>query len=706
VLENGTLVEGYRIDQLIGQGGMGIVYQATHLALERKVALKVLSAELTADDAFRERFRREGRIQAALDHAHIVPIFHAGESDYGLFLVMRLVYGATLRDLIIGREVDAARALRILAQIADALDTAHQAELVHRDIKPGNILVSASHRDHAYLADFGLTMDTRTAGVTRTGALLGTVDYMAPEQVRGERATAATDIYGLTAVLYESLTGRAPFPKPSDLAVMYAHVSDPPPRVTEHRHDIPAALDDVIAKGMAKEQGERFSTALELVAAAESGFGGDARALMTAPPPITSPEQLGIRGAQRSSAVRRAANTPTTPAPDQKVGVRAEQLAAAAARAANTPTTPAPGAEAFARDPAPGAEAPLGAAADEQQREPLTPTTSAAPSQPSLAPASAPAPTQAARRLHVWPRGIAAFAVLAAALAAAAFLVGRTGGKSAARETISAGGIQVDVPDGWAAAAAGRLGTTLGLDGAKAARARSGGRLVIGSAVAARPSLLPKRIDADHTASNLVAGRDVIAVRGVQAFRYRRLNLPGSAGKVTLIALPAGRRVQVLACQPASTGGVLPAACRRPLRSVDIGSGARYRLVPSAAYANRLNQLMKRLVRGRADGLAAARGARTPKREANALRDVAASYVKASRRLRRMNPSELVAGVQHDLVAALLVAGSAYDRLGSAAASSSNRRFTRRRVQAAAAETRVRAAVAAFRAGGFALGPT
>ena len=284
---------GYRIESILGQGGMGTVYEATQLSLNRIVALKILSPQLGSDLVFRERFRREGHIQAAIDHPHIVTVYEAGEVDDVLFLAMRLVRGSTLKDMIVGRDLEGARTLRLLKPIADALDTAHEAGLTHRDIKPQNILVGV--RDHAFLADFGLTKSSTETGLTRTGQFVGTIDYISPEQIRGEAAGAASDIYALTAVLYECLCGVVPYPKPSDAAVLYAHISDPPPLVTDQRPELPPALDEVIARGMAKRPSDRPRSASEMIAEAERAFGKRVRAVITPPGPVEGPEELGIR---------------------------------------------------------------------------------------------------------------------------------------------------------------------------------------------------------------------------------------------------------------------------------------------------------------------------------------------------------------------------------------------------------------------------
>ena len=232
-MKPGDHVAGYRIESMLGRGGMGIVYEATQLSLKRPIALKILYPHLSQDPVFRARFRREGELQAAIDHPHIVTVYEAGEADEGLFLAMRLIRGSTLKDLIVAGELDGEDAVRLLLPIAEALDSAHAAGLTHRDIKPQNILVGPG--GHAYLADFGLTRSAADPGLTKTGQFVGTIDYVSPEQIRGEEASAASDVYALTAVLYECLCGVVPFPKPSDVAVLNAHVSDPPPRVTEHR---------------------------------------------------------------------------------------------------------------------------------------------------------------------------------------------------------------------------------------------------------------------------------------------------------------------------------------------------------------------------------------------------------------------------------------------------------------------------------------
>jgi YVTN family beta-propeller protein len=273
----GTEIAGYRIESVLGRGGMGVVYVARHLRLDRTVALKVVSPELAEDPKFRDRFVRESRLAASLEHPNIVPIHDAGEADGVLYLAMRLVQGTDLKSLIAEDEgLDPARTVRLLDQAAGALDAAHQAGLVHRDVKPGNVLVASpgTPGEHAYLSDFGLTKRmTSDSGLTGTGQFVGTLDYAAPEQFEGKQLDGRADVYSLGCVLYECLTGEIPFRRDNQAALVYAHLMAEPPKVTERRPELPEAIDVVVAKGMAKKPEERYSTAGELVAAAREALG-------------------------------------------------------------------------------------------------------------------------------------------------------------------------------------------------------------------------------------------------------------------------------------------------------------------------------------------------------------------------------------------------------------------------------------------------
>jgi len=278
----GTELAGYRIEALLGRGGMSVVYRAEDLALERKVALKVLAPELAENERFRERFLRESRVAASIDHSNIIPIYEARETDGLLYIAMRYVEGTDLGSLL-EREgpLEPDRALSILGQVASALDTAHFARgLVHRDVKPGNILIApepgADPPEHAYLCDFGLSKHAADEGsMTEGGELLGTLDYVAPEQIETEPVDGRTDVYSLGCVLYECLTGDVPYRKDSKMALLWAHLQGAPPSASEHNPELPAELDAVIARALAKSPDDRYPTCRELIAAARAELRSD-----------------------------------------------------------------------------------------------------------------------------------------------------------------------------------------------------------------------------------------------------------------------------------------------------------------------------------------------------------------------------------------------------------------------------------------------
>jgi predicted Ser/Thr protein kinase len=263
----GREIAGFRIEREIGRGGMGVVYLATQVFPERKVALKLLSSDLAADPAFRERFVRESNAAASTEHPNIVPVYAAGESDGQLYLAMRYIEGKDLRTLLEHEGTLAPeRAARICAEVADALEAAHERGLVHRDVKPGNVLLDA--RERAYLGDFGLIRATRIdTEITKTGQFMGTVDYVAPEQIRGDEVDGRADVYSLGCVLYECLTGSPPFHRDSEVATMYAHLEQDVPAPSSNRADLPRSLDEVVTKATAKRPADRFATADEMAGA-------------------------------------------------------------------------------------------------------------------------------------------------------------------------------------------------------------------------------------------------------------------------------------------------------------------------------------------------------------------------------------------------------------------------------------------------------
>ena len=271
----------YRLDQIIGRGGMGEVYRAYDTVHERVVAIKLLLESLSADPDYRARFEREARIAAGLREQHIIPIHRFGEIDGRLFIDMRLVDGEDLGK-VLAREgaLDPRRAVGILAQLAAALDAAHQANLIHRDIKPANVLLADHARgtaDAVYLVDFGIARDSTAAtSLTVTGAAVGTPDYMAPERFTAGRIDRRADIYALGCLFYEMLTGSKPFAGGEYPALLYKHLNAEPPKPSAARTGVPAALDAVVARSMAKNPESRFASAGELAAAAEDALDGSA----------------------------------------------------------------------------------------------------------------------------------------------------------------------------------------------------------------------------------------------------------------------------------------------------------------------------------------------------------------------------------------------------------------------------------------------
>jgi Protein kinase domain len=264
----GSVVAGHRVTRLIGRGGMGRVYEAVELSLDRTVAIKLVAPDLAEEPGFRERFISESKVAAAIDHPNVLPIFSAGEQDGLLFLAMRLVSGRDLRTLVVeDGQLSPPRAARIVLQIAAALDAAHARKLVHRDVKPANVLLTPE--EHAYLTDFGLVKDLDvSAGPTVTGQVLGTFDYIAPELIRGEPVGPWTDVYSLGCVLFFALTARVVFPLDTPEGKLWAHLDEPPPSLSTVRTDIASDVDDVIAKAMAKDPRERYESASALGAAA------------------------------------------------------------------------------------------------------------------------------------------------------------------------------------------------------------------------------------------------------------------------------------------------------------------------------------------------------------------------------------------------------------------------------------------------------
>jgi Protein kinase domain/WD domain, G-beta repeat len=323
MLAPGSRVSGYLLESQIGAGGMAVVFRARDERLSRMVALKVLAPGLAADDAFRQRFIRESRAAAAVDDPHIIPVYEAGEAGGVLFIAMRLVVGGDLRTVML-REGPLApeRAAALLSPVASALDAAHAADLVHRDVKPANVLVDArpGRPEHVYLSDFGLSKRAAAAvGLTGSGQFMGTAEYAAPEQINGRPVTGQADQYALACVAFETLTGAAPFARPEPMAVLWAQLSEPPPSLVVLRPDLPRGVDRILARALAKEPHHRYGTCREFIDELRVAFGLA---------PYEAAASSGSR-AQMESTGRDAGATKTPTAP-------AAAPAGAAGRAAST----------------------------------------------------------------------------------------------------------------------------------------------------------------------------------------------------------------------------------------------------------------------------------------------------------------------------------------------------------------------------------
>ena len=303
---DGTPFGRYRLVELLGRGGMGEVWRAFDTAIDRVVALKVLPADFADDQVFRERLRREAKAAAGLDQPHVVPIHDFGEIEGRLFVTMRLINGHDLQAILASGPLDPMRAVGIIEQIASALHAAHEVGLVHRDVKPSNILVTDD--DFAYLIDFGIARAAGETGLTSTGTVIGTWTYMAPERLNTGHADARTDIYALACVLHESLTGQRPYPGDSLESQITGHLTKPPPRPSVIRRGLPAEFDTVIAKGMAKDPDQRYGTTVQLAQHARSAI------TAPVPPPLHQQSKRPIPPPPVAGpAARRGAPPPVPP---------------------------------------------------------------------------------------------------------------------------------------------------------------------------------------------------------------------------------------------------------------------------------------------------------------------------------------------------------------------------------------------------------
>jgi Protein kinase domain len=302
-LREGDEFAGYRIERLLGRGGMGILFLAVEPGLDRQVALKLIAPEAVVDDVFAKRFAEESRIAASIEHPNVVPIYAAGEEEGIPFIAMRFVPGSDLGQRI-AREgrLDPELAVALTVQVGNGLDAIHAAGLIHRDVKPANVLISGEEgEEHAYITDFGVARNVATrSGLTQTGRFVGTLDYVAPEQISGAPIDARADVYALGCLLHKLLTGEIPYPRDTEAARLFAHLNDPPPAPSEIAPDVSPVLDDIVARAMSKEPDDRYPSAGDLGRAAQAALSGM---------PVERPERMVATG---PAATREAQTVPPT----------------------------------------------------------------------------------------------------------------------------------------------------------------------------------------------------------------------------------------------------------------------------------------------------------------------------------------------------------------------------------------------------------
>ena len=429
---------GYRMRAVLGRGGMSVVYQAENMRLNNVIALKVLAPELAADDMFRARFLEESRIAASLNHPNVIPIYDMGSSNGLLYIAMRYVSGTDMRQMIKKRgRIQPETALFLLAQAARALDTAHHRGLVHRDVKPGNLLIERgsdeADPDHVYLADFGITKHAMSrTGLTSTGQFLGTIDYVAPEQIRGMSVLGLADQYSLGCVLYECLTGRVPFEKDLDAAIIWAHVEETPSMPTVLRPDLPPEIDDVFGRVLSKQPGDRYQSCREFIDAARMALGIFGRGTDSLAYGVTT------TGLDASAPPGRQAGVPpdryswsSPPGHAHAAGPAAPgSLAAASPSGPGQSWSSQPGAGPPGYDQPPTAGQPGGGTLTSHRRE----YGNAGPGEPRQ-PAGAPPPPGQPRGPHWYrqPRWIAVLAALALVVAGVGIWAGLSGSGSHAK---------------------------------------------------------------------------------------------------------------------------------------------------------------------------------------------------------------------------------------------------------------------------------
>ncbi len=599
MLSSGTTLANFRIVGLIGQGGMGHVYEAHQPSADRNIALKVLSDQYGSDPVLRERFRSEARQLAKLEHPHIVPMIDSGEADGQLWIAMRYVRGGNLKKLVVDRSLDPERTLRILGQIAQALDFAHAAGRIHRDIKPQNILIEG---DNAYLADFGLMKIRGAQGLTKSG-VLGTPDYMSPEQFQNE-ATLESDIYALGVVMYECLSGNVPFPRDFDSAVMYAHLNAPVPPLDHERIGVPEAVSGVIGTAMAKDPADRQPSASEFIGQVAAALGSPrANGVRLVPPPAAAePTILDTRPLE-------------TPSPPRAEGTVHDRLDRA------------------------------------------EPDTVVSPRQRQRGRKAGAVVVVLFVMTVVAGTGIGLFAGRSPATSSPAKVV-----RAAASRLLTAGFVHLRYPHAWQRSAAHFEVPGLHLSDAAIVAPRrnaSSGGLIVGIASTVPPRYLPSGLSA--------SGYTTIRSGQLEGLRFRHIRATGFNRPLEAYLFPTPVGTAVAMCFGAIGSTRVPSSCESvagTLRTPGISGSIE---LPSSSYARGLARILKIFASARHSGRAQLDGAGSSAAQASAARAIAAAYSRAATTIGKLRVTPLERDTNRAISEALARASGAYARLAAAA---------------------------------------
>ena len=632
----GDELAGYRLEELIGRGGMGTVFRAEHVALSRKAAVKVMNPSVAADDRFRARFKREARLAAALDHPNIVPVYDAGESGEHLYIAMRYVEGTDLSALLERGRLEPSRVADIVAQVAGALDAAHRRGLVHRDVKPAYVLLRADPDDpegvpHAFLTDFGITRDTaNTQDLTATGAFIGSVQYAAPEQIATGAATPATDIYALGCLTYEALTGEAPFRRDHDVATLWAHVNDPVEPLTTRLKGVAPELDAAVQRALAKDPAARWPTCSSFASALRAAVSTGGATFVDEPVPREPQAAVAARHADGGDV--------TVPPPAQGTATDRRRLRE---RAAPTPVVATGG----------GPPAVFGAQA------------------------SSGAGSRPARGLQVRAAG-AVVVLLAAGAAGVAVAGGRGHGPATA---IASSAVKLTLPASSAPRSSASLPDLPGLQLAGPVAAAQVSESLVRAGHLKDPGSPPDPLSASFTGTDSV--RSIVRLPAGEAFRYDQRR---GGGLRRTFALATGKNAWiVLSCEAPRVARAED--CDTAAVGLELRSGRAIPLSPERQFATSLAAERRVLTAARERQRQRVRAGAAAGRE-RAARVLSQAHRAAALALAKASPPTIAGPAVAAERAALGRLGSAFAALGAAAGADDRPAFNRARGDVSTAE--------------------